>query len=52
VSIVELLGEANRQKQKGEWDEAIAVYHQPIQNNPKFHWSHDHFANIEEIIKK
>ncbi|VXD22730.1 hypothetical protein PL8927_760040 [Planktothrix serta PCC 8927] len=29
-TAVELLGEANRQEQKGEWDEAI-------QNNPKFH---------------
>jgi tetratricopeptide (TPR) repeat protein len=48
VSIVELLGEANRQKQKGQWDEAIATYHQAIQNNPKFHWSHYYLGKALE----
>ena len=48
MSIVELLGEANRQKQKGQWDEAIATYHQAIQNNPKFHWSHYYLGKALE----
>jgi len=48
VSIVELLREANRQEQKGEWDEAIATYHQAIQNNPKFHWSHYYLGKALE----
>ncbi|MGL6139156.1 MAG: tetratricopeptide repeat protein, partial [Planktothrix sp.] len=48
MSIVELLGEANRQEQKGQWDEAIATYHKAIQNNPKFHWSYYYLGKALE----
>lgn len=48
MSIVELLKKANLQEQKGQWQEAIATYHQAIQNNPKFHWSHYHLGKALE----
>lgn len=48
MSIVELLKKANLQEQKGQWQEAIATYHQAIQNNPKFHWSHYYLGKALE----
>jgi tetratricopeptide (TPR) repeat protein len=32
----------------GKLDEAIATYHQAIQNNPKFHWSHYYLGKALE----
>ena len=40
MSAGQLLKQANQLKRMGKLDEAIATYHQAIQNNPKFHWSH------------
>jgi tetratricopeptide (TPR) repeat protein len=37
MSAGQLLKQANQLKRMGKLDEAIAIYHRAIQNNPKFH---------------
>ena len=48
MSPGQLLKQANQLKRMGKLDEAIATYHQAIQNNPKFHWSHYYLGKALE----